>query len=64
MTGLSASTLEIILLVLTISMTILSFMYRRTKNTAYNVAFILAAIVKTEAMKKLARKEQQNVQED
>jgi hypothetical protein len=55
MTGLSVETMEFILLILSIGMLVLTYLYRRTKKDAYNVAFLLAALVQTEVMKSRAR---------
>ena len=50
MTGLSSQTLEIVLLVLSVGMLVLSYLYRRTRKDAYNIAFMLTAYIKTQVM--------------
>ena len=50
MTGLSVTTLELMLLGSVLVMSILSYLNRRTKKAAYNVAFILVALVQTQIM--------------
>lgn len=42
--------MEIAILLLSVAMLVLSYLYARTRKVAYNYAFIIAAIIKTQVM--------------